>query len=263
MPCFRTRLFGDVEFAREDDFLRPLPSHSTASLLALLLVNRGFPVLRDSAALAVWPGRPRDEARKALRTTLWRLGTTLATGKRNGLDPIAADREHVRVSDPATWDVDLWTFEDDLSPLTRDAREIGGEEEAMRVAAAIDLHRRPFLEGFHDGWCEDRRHRTRLTWLSGLEALVRYRRRARQWESVLIEADLVLRVDPLRETMHRELMHAHYARGDRASALWLYERYRALLSEELGVSPIPLTRRLHQCMLNGMPADQVSELLDA
>ncbi|MHB1191495.1 MAG: AfsR/SARP family transcriptional regulator [Longimicrobiales bacterium] len=261
MHRFRARLFGNIELSRDAGLFRPLLSRPTASLLALLLVNRGHPLLRDNAAAAVWPRRPLEEARKALRTTLWRLGTTLTPERGNDADAVATDREHIRVAEPDQWDVDLWSFEDQLSPLVRDAREIENEAEAVRVATAIDLHRRPFLEGYHDRWCEDRRHRARLTWLSGLEALVRYRRRARQWESVLLEADLVLRVDPLRETMHRELMHAHYARGDRASALRLYERCRALLSEELGVGPMPLTRTLHEHMLNGVPVEKMSELL--
>ena len=261
MATYRVRLFGDLEIVRQGDGPSQLPGRSAGSLLALLLVNRGHPVGRDAVASTLWADRPSSEGRKAVRTTLWRLGQAL--GGAPGGDPFTADREHIRISDPSEWQVDLWPFEDRLDPYVREAREIEGESEARRVAEALDLHRRPFLEGFHDRWCEDRRHRARLMWLTGLETLVRYRRRSGQWESVILEADLVLRVDPLRETMHRELIHAHYARGDRASALRLFERFRALICEELGVSPMPSTRRLHDGILKGEPIEELSALLDS
>jgi DNA-binding SARP family transcriptional activator len=62
-------------------------------------------------------------------------------------------------------------------------------------------------------------------------------------------------VDPLRESMHREVMALHYQRGDRPSALQQYERCREILREELGISPMAPTRHLWQSILDGEPVD--------
>lgn len=258
---FRARLFGDLHVDRHQRPLRPMSPCSAGSLLALLLVTRGHGLARERVASELWPDRSTDQARKALRTTLWRLNAWLA-GDNGGGGAVATDRESLRLSAPGEWFVDLWTFEDRLEPFLGRGREIEDEEQARAVHEATELHRRPLLEEFPDRWCEDRRHRMRLMWLTGLEALVRYRRRARQWHSVLLAADLVLRADPLRETMHRELMHAHYARGDRPSALRQFTTCNELLQDELGVGPMPLTRSLHARILDGTPSRQLEDLLD-
>jgi len=41
------------------------------------------------------------------------------------------------------------------------------------------------------------------------------------------------------------LMEAHAAAGNRAEALWVYERCRKILREELGSAPSPETQAVH------------------
>ncbi len=55
----------------------------------------------------------------------------------------------------------------------------------------------------------------------------------------------VLALEPFRETGYQLLMRAHAGAGNPAEALRVYERCRALLAEELGVSPSPATESLH------------------
>jgi predicted ATPase len=47
--------------------------------------------------------------------------------------------------------------------------------------------------------------------------------------------------DPLNEAAHARLIELHYALGDRAAALRVYENYRALLERELNTEPAPGT----------------------
>lgn len=51
--------------------------------------------------------------------------------------------------------------------------------------------------------------------------------------------------EPFRESAYRLLMDAYAAAGNRAEALWVYERCRKLLREELGSDPSPDTRAVH------------------
>ena len=56
-------------------------------------------------------------------------------------------------------------------------------------------------------------------------------------------------VAPFRESGYRLLMEAHAAAGNSAEALWVYERVRSLISEELGVLPSVETRAIYQRLL--------------
>jgi DNA-binding SARP family transcriptional activator len=51
----------------------------------------------------------------------------------------------------------------------------------------------------------------------------------------------VIELEPYREAAYVLLMRAHAAAGGRARALQSYERLRALLADELGVSPSPVS----------------------
>ncbi|HEY3234559.1 MAG TPA: bacterial transcriptional activator domain-containing protein [Polyangiaceae bacterium] len=48
------------------------------------------------------------------------------------------------------------------------------------------------------------------------------------------------------KSAHRLLMRAHALGGNRAEALWAYERCRKLLANELGVDPAPETKTVYR-----------------
>jgi DNA-binding SARP family transcriptional activator len=55
---------------------------------------------------------------------------------------------------------------------------------------------------------------------------------------------------PVGETGYRLLMRAQADQGDVAAALCTYERLRAILRDELGVLPGPLSQDLHTHLLH-------------
>ncbi|MEQ9397701.1 MAG: BTAD domain-containing putative transcriptional regulator [Longimicrobiales bacterium] len=254
MTAFAIRLFGELDVSSDGSPIPPLPSRSARHLLAFLVMNRHHPVAREKIAGALWRDRTQDQARKALRNNLWHVRNALSEVGEG--DAVEADRDHVRLHPGDHWWVDIWEFEDTLGSMARGGQEIVDADEASRVEAAVELHRRPFMEGEDAFWCDHQRDRTRLVWLAGLEALVRYNRRQSLWSAALLRAHLVLRVDPLREPMHREVMFCHYGRGDRPSALAQYERLGEILREELGINPMDATRELRRRILVGEPVTE-------
>ena len=72
------------------------------------------------------------------------------------------------------------------------------------------------------------------------------------WLDLEVAADVVA-PEPFRETGHQLLMRAHAGAGNSAEALWAYERYRKLLSEEPGVDPSRQTKEIHLAVLQGSP----------
>lgn len=247
MSVFGIRLFGELEIRSGEDVLPPLASRADRHLLAFLAINRSHAVSREKAAGTLWRDVTQEQARKTLRNSLWRIRTLLAEAGQE--DAVEADRDHLRLNPRPDWVVDLWEFEDRLAPLVQARAEVEDEADVERIQEAVDLHRRPFLEGEDAFWCDSQRSRTRLMWLTGIEALVRYHRRHERWSQALLLAHLALRVDPLREPMHREVIYCHYRRGDRPSALAQYEGLADTLREELGIGPMESTRELRQSIL--------------
>jgi len=58
-------------------------------------------------------------------------------------------------------------------------------------------------------------------------------------------AQQVVAIQPFRETGYQLLMRAHAAAGNRAEALWVYERCRKLIAKELGVAPSAQTNAVY------------------
>ena len=98
--------------------------------------------------------------------------------------------------------------------------------------------RATFLPGDAEEWAEARRRE-----------LAALRRRlltvaadaARSPGEALVLLDEAISLDELSEELHRRVIRAHLDAGDRPAALRAYERCRAVLEEELGVSPSPET----------------------
>jgi SARP family transcriptional regulator, regulator of embCAB operon len=64
-------------------------------------------------------------------------------------------------------------------------------------------------------------------------------------EYAVRHATQAVNLEPFRETSYQLLMQAYAAVGNRAEALRAYERFRKLLSEELGVSPSVQTEAVY------------------
>jgi TolB-like protein len=69
-------------------------------------------------------------------------------------------------------------------------------------------------------------------------------RKAQDLGRCLRAAVRLLRLDPLREDIHRELMRVHAAQGHLSSAVKQYDICRDMLWRELGVQPEPETQKL-------------------
>ena len=70
----------------------------------------------------------------------------------------------------------------------------------------------------------------------------------------------MLRLDPLREQTHRQLMELLHQSGDQEAALARYRALEGLLARELGVEPLPQTTLLYRRILEGAPSPGVAAL---
>ncbi len=267
MADLRIRLFGSLEIRRGGVLLPALPTERSKHLFAFLVLHRERLFHRDVLCGRLWGDRAEPEARKTLRTALWRL--------RSILEPEEEDEgtvfhvEGQQIGFPGTraaW-VDACAFEERMEAQGAGPDDVLDVEGARSCIRAASLYRGDLLEGIYgEEWCTFHRERFRLDHLTCLERLLRYFREREEWLDAIAWGQRLLRRDPLREHVHRSLMECHYAMGDRPSALRRYEECRAVLEEELGIEPMPETRKLRARILEAdmrTPSETTASRRDA
>jgi predicted ATPase/DNA-binding SARP family transcriptional activator len=117
-----------------------------------------------------------------------------------------------------------------------------------------------FLEGFNlsgcaefENWCLAERYRLERQYLRVIKSLMEYLAARGQANQAISFAQRYLEINPLSEAMHRRLIQLYAATGDRYLAIQQYESCAAILSTELGVSPLPETRAVIQMALFSQP----------
>lgn len=241
METFEIRLFGRVEL---DVAGRPakLRGRQAQALLALLALEPG-PRPREVLATALWPEADGPSSAACLRQTLWLLRGAVS---RAGGEPdrlFDADPLEIGLRVGADVTVDVAAFEcDRLGPPA--ARE-----------RALACYRSDLAEGLYQEFLAFERERLRDAHEDLLARVAADRRLAGDLAGAREAVTALLRLDPLREEAHLELIRLHAAVGQRSQVLRQYERMREILGRDLGVEPLPETEREVAAIL-GLPEKQ-------
>ncbi|MEL6959184.1 MAG: BTAD domain-containing putative transcriptional regulator [Pseudomonadota bacterium] len=236
----RLRLLGRLDVERGDGETHPIPL-SCAPLVAYLLCHRDGPVDRNQAATVLWPDRPEHRAKRCLATALWRLRRV--SGLEDWLDTGLTNR--VRIDPDSAVAVDIVEFEDALTDFLRQ-RSDATETQMARALDATTLYLRDAFDQIDAEWIYVERERLRQLLVDGLGQLAR-NFEARQKTDRMIEiAERLVRLEPLREDVHRLLMRGYLARGARAKAIAQYRICQGELADALGIEPMAETQSLYQ-----------------
>jgi DNA-binding SARP family transcriptional activator len=119
-----------------------------------------------------------------------------------------------------------------------------------KLGKALELYTAELLEGFYEDWALRERERLRMLYLNSLAYLMHYHRHRGAYDKALTSGLQILRHDPLREQVHRDVMQLYLETGQRTLALRQYETCRALLATELGVPPMKATQDLYAQLLS-------------
>jgi DNA-binding SARP family transcriptional activator len=220
-----------------------LPGRQGRVVLAYLALSR-HPVARDELADHVWPG--------ALSTSWERDLSAVVSKVRAALDTIQVGSflhgafgcyELQLPSDSRVDADDVMRFVEEAESAWRR----GQRDPAIAAAAtSANLARRPLLPGEQGHWLERRRELLRDALLRALDVLVDGLAGGPFEADALRYANEALGVDPYRESMYVRVMRLHLHRGDRAQAMRVYERCRAVLDRDLSVSPSPQTEAAYR-----------------
>jgi DNA-binding SARP family transcriptional activator len=260
MGLLRVSLFGTIRVLHE-----PLPgevklTHRISLLLAYLLLERNRMHPREVLMGEFWGDYSEYKARNCLNTALWRLRRALEL---DGGDEIylLTTEGGVGFNCQSQYWLDVAVFEDEMAHVLKRSDGRLDPQAADRLASALQLYRGDLLEGVYEDWAIRAREYQRMLYLSGLNCLVRYHTQRADYDQALEYAQQILRADPLREEIHREVMRLHALQGNRTEAVRQYKACQDLLKKELGIEPMPETANLcTQIMHAGAESDRPAAL---
>jgi DNA-binding SARP family transcriptional activator len=251
-PVARIRLLGEFQAAFAGVDVPSLGSTRLQSLLAYLLLHRDAPQQRQRLASALWPDSSEAQARTNLRHLLHTLRQCVPDAPRY----LEITSRTVRWRpDAAVW-FDVGAFEDLLTSGTcgasiSSATEGSGEARRNALREAVELYGGDLMDGCGDEWLVAERDRLRRRHLDALAELAQLCEARGELDEAIRYAEQLMRLDELREDVHRQLMRLHAGRGDRAAAIRVFHLCSTTLERELGVAPSAPTRAAYQALLGG------------
>lgn len=218
------------------------------SLLALLVLHANEVVSSDRIVEELWDGQAPPSAPKIVQNAVSQLRRALSGGSlvtRGGgyvLEVKAGER-----------DIDRFTS------LLADGRRLLADGEAARahgvLVEALSLWRGPPLaEAAYESFAQREIARLEELRLEALEERIEADLALSRHEEVVSELEALVREQPLRERLRRQLMLALYRCGRQAAALQVYQDTRQALVNELGIEPGRALQELERGILNQDPA---------
>ncbi len=254
-PLLRLRLFGGFRAERDGGPEPPgrWPRPGARTLVKLLAVAPGHSLHREQVQEICWPNATPQAAASSLRVALH--------AARHALEPEIAPRaasSYLR-SDGTLLRLDpgrVWIDADEAERLSLAALagSEGDRPPGDPLAAALAAYGGELLpEDRYAPWAERRRAELAALRLRVLLALAERRLAEGAYEEASDAAGRVVAEAPAEERAHQLLMTASLEQGLRARAVRQYERCRAALAGELGITPAPETERLRRLAVRAEP----------
>jgi DNA-binding SARP family transcriptional activator len=242
--ALRVQLCGSFAVERDGRRLdHDLPGRQGRLMFVYLVINRHRQIGREELAEALW--REPDPAAIDAR-----LNPLLSKLRRVFGPDSVEGRSLIRLNLPDAW-VDLEAAVDAIHR----AESAVAQEDWTRAwgpaLLALFTAERDFLPGEDAPWISDVRHRLAELRLQALEsyATAELGLGGAELAGAVRAGRQLVRLAPLRESGYRHLMQALAAQDNLAEALVVYHDLCDCLRDELGATPGPATRELHQSLL--------------
>ena len=224
-----------------------LPARQGRRVWAYLVLQRRWPVGRDTLATALWG----DEIPDAWGVTL----NALVSRLRAILRPLAAAAPGLAIrGEPGRYalalPVDAFVdVERARAAIHETDRLMYRQEHGAALAearVAMEIAGRGFLPGEEAPWIEGQRRTLRETQLHAHEQTVAAELGRGHPDIAEREAQALIALDPLRESGYRLLMRALAAGGNAARASRVIAECRRALHQQAATAPSPETERLYR-----------------
>jgi ATP/maltotriose-dependent transcriptional regulator MalT/DNA-binding SARP family transcriptional activator len=247
-------LLGAVQVFRERDH-RLSPDAWTLSralrILCFIASRHNHRATKDAIIETFWPDTPLEDIDKNFWPTVSHIRRALNSSQEVKKNFIRYRESAYYLNPEFNYLLDTEEFE----RLVAEARAARRQGDAERFTAsahrASEIYRGDFLEEFYDNWAEEPRAYYRNIYFALLKELADHYHRAERFEQSISYCRMILKRDPYREDVHRQLMDAHARTGNRAALKEQYEDLRTLLMDELGVDPLPETTATYKRLVSG------------
>lgn len=253
MSTLVLRTLGAADVTLDGQKVTGFRSAKAHALLIYLACHREQAHTRDALIGLFWPDQSQESAQTNLRQSLSRLQSAIHN---KTVDPpfVLVGREQVQINLAADVRLDADEFQ-----AARRACAVHGMAPSVDCPlclthhrAAADLYGGDFLAHFDcdspefDLWAEGMRAGLHQQALSTLDLLAAGYTAQGDHAAALQVLSHQLALEPWREEAYRGQMEILARQGDRAGALAVYARCRAVLEEELGAPPAPETEALYR-----------------
>jgi WD40 repeat protein/DNA-binding SARP family transcriptional activator len=203
---------------------------------------------REFLAELLWDERSQAQAMGNLRQVVFDLRQRLAPYIVVTRQAVALNPDHV------TW-LDAGELERQLHTASQQWMKSGGPSPTAvdGLEQTLALYQGDFLTGFYvrdckafEEWMLQERERLRRQVIEALQRLVDSYLGSGAYTAGIAQATRLLRLEPLLEEAHRQMMLLLIKAGQRSAALIQYETCRRLLAEELDVKPTRETTALYE-----------------
>jgi SARP family transcriptional regulator, regulator of embCAB operon len=240
----RIQICGPLAVERDGERLDAgLPGRQGRLLFTYLIANRHRQVARDELAEALWrePDPAAIDAR--LNPLVSKLRRVLGTDSVEG-------RSTLRLQLPDAW-VDLEAAIDAIHRAESAVAQDDWTHAWGPVLTALFVAERGFLPGEDAPWINETRNQLTELRLRALEcyAAAELGIAGAELAGAVRAGRQLIQLAPLRESGYRYLMQALAAQDNVAEAIAVYGQLCTTLRDQLGVSPSPATRELHQRLL--------------
>lgn len=238
----RVSLFGTIGVADAFGATIEIPA-SCWPLLVYLLVHRGSKLERGRVAVALWPDSDEFHARRSLSTAVWRLRRVAALAPH-----VRADRsEEIAIDEHAPLLVDAEVLRRRYSEF-RASGTVDRGPALRRLKRAVEAVQEPALPMLDADWAIVKRQQYAELVHDALYSIAAAEFADGRWDQCVHFASRLSILEPLREDVHRLLMRAHLANGNRAKAIQQYRVCQGELGAELGVEPMEETQALYRSL---------------
>ncbi len=252
MANLQISLFGSIRIAHADWATEVKITRAVQALLAYLLLYRQRVHSREVLANLFWGNHCEERARSCLSTALWRLRCALEPGDTTrGTFLVTTPVGEVGFNRKSDHWLDVAVFEEQVGLIVRKPIQVMGADDVLQLENGIQLYVGELLEGFYDDWALRERERLRSLHLKSLAHLMRYYGYHGAYEHAIACGQQILKHDPLREEIHREVMRFYLQSGQRTQAVRQYNTCYQILEAELGISPMEETQALYHQILHG------------
>jgi DNA-binding SARP family transcriptional activator len=250
MDSLQIKLFGRVKVSHDNWNTEVNLTRIIQGLLAYLLLQRTQNHSRDVLAALFWGEHNQEKARGCLNTALWRLRSALEPASvPHGTFLVTNHFGEVGFNHDSRYWLDVAIFEEQIKNILTSPHHSVEESEVKKLESVMQLYKGDLLEGFYDDWALRDRERLRSLYLNGLAYLMKYEKTHGFYEKGLAYGQQILELDPLREGVHREMMHLYIENGQRARAVRQYKACCDILRAELGIQPMEETQALYARIL--------------